>query len=51
MSDQPEIPQQLSLGLILLCAAMIVLSGILYGVRNMRQIRSIRQEKAAEKEE
>ena len=34
-----EIPPQLSLALILLCAAMIVLSGILYGVSNVRASR------------
>lgn len=35
-----EIPPALSMGLILLCAAMIVLSGILYGVSNVRATRS-----------
>ena len=35
-----EIPPALSLGLVWLCSAMIVLSGILYGVSNLRKIRS-----------
>ncbi len=40
-----DIPPELSLGLIWLCAGMIVLSGILYGIRNLRQIRSAADEK------
>lgn len=35
-----EIPAQLSLGLIMLCAAAIVLSGVLYGLNNLKTIRS-----------
>ena len=38
-----DIPRPVSLGLIWLCAGMIVLSGVLYGIRNARQIRSARQ--------
>ena len=36
----PEIPAPISLASILLCAATIILSGILYGVGNVRKIRS-----------
>lgn len=35
----PEIPAQISLGAIALCSATIVLSGVLYGVGNVRKIR------------
>ena len=35
----PEIPAQISLGAIVLCSATIVLSGVLYGVGNVRKIR------------
>lgn len=45
-----DIPAGVSLALILLCAAVIVLSGTLYGVRNLREIRRSRQE-APEQEE
>ncbi|MBR5342874.1 MAG: CDP-alcohol phosphatidyltransferase family protein [Oscillospiraceae bacterium] len=45
-----DIPAGVSLALILLCAAVIVLSGTLYGVRNLREIRRFRQE-APEQEE
>ncbi len=36
----PGMPQTLSDGLILLCTCMILLSGVLYGVRNIRAIRT-----------
>lgn len=36
----PEMPGQLSDGLICICTAMILLSGVLYGIRNIRAIRS-----------
>ena len=45
-----DIPAGVSLALILLCAAVIVLSGTLYGVRNLREIRRSRHE-APEQEE
>lgn len=34
-----DIPSQLSLGLIVLCSCAILLSGILYGIQNIRKIR------------
>lgn len=37
-----EIPPRLSLAMILLCTCMIILSGILYGVSNVRQVRRSR---------
>ena len=36
----PEIPSRVSLASILICAATIILSGVLYGVGNVRKIRS-----------
>ena len=45
-----DIPAGVSLALILLCAAVIVLSGTLYGVRNLREIRRVRTQ-APEQEE
>lgn len=46
----PDIPGGASLAMILLCACMIVLSGTLYGVGNLKQIRKARRE-AQEQEE
>lgn len=45
---RPEIPARLSRCSILLCAAAIVLSGVLYGVCNLRQIRGEPQPKTKE---
>lgn len=41
-----EIPAAISLGMIAVCAAAIVLSGILYGIRNLRQIRAAKSKAA-----
>ena len=38
----PNIPCPVSDGLIWLCTAMILLSGVLYGIRNIRAIRSVK---------
>ena len=35
-----DLPEQLSLGLELLCMAMLLLSGVLYGIRNIRSARA-----------
>ena len=44
----PEIPSQISLASILICAATIILSGVLYGVGNVRKIRSGEQPSSKE---
>ena len=40
----PHMPSWISDGLIFLCTAMILLSGVLYGIRNVRAIRSVKGE-------
>ena len=35
----PDLPESLSFGLILLCIGMLLLSGVLYGIRNIRAVR------------
>ena len=46
----PELPAEISLASILLCAAAIVLSGVLYGVGNLRRIRGREPTEPEEKE-
>jgi Phosphatidylglycerophosphate synthase len=40
----PDMPGLVSDGLICLCTVMILLSGVLYGIRNVRAIRSVKGE-------
>ena len=40
----PDMPGLVSDGLICLCTVMILLSGVLYGIRNVQAIRSVKGE-------
>lgn len=46
-----DMPDQLSWALVLLCMGMLILSGILYGIRNIRAVRSASEPSTAEPKE